>query len=753
MQDNRTLFELIKQNKTDEFIKYLKDNEDIDVNIRDNNNNYLINYAIILNNIEAITVLINRGSKLDIMDADNKSVLYIPIKYGFAKILELLLNFNKSNIGIPLTDMKDKNNNIPLHYAIKSNNVDAIKMLLDVDSDPNVTDNNGNNSLHMAVYTKQYDIVDILVKTDVNINSRTNTGETALHLACNFELEKISELLIKSGTDVNIQDNENEFTPLHYCINLNAKVLTTILIKSGADVNIQDFLGNTALHYAVIEENYDITIMLLSSDYTKNVINLNLYNIDNQLPIHILLSKIDDASDIKIPEKIMESIINNSNLNFQDKDGVIPLHYISKSPVDLWKKFTSILEKKKLNIFIRNKEDKRPIDYVNKADIDNYIDMVKKSYLYVLRNTNFTWKQTWENMCTSELFKDKLNSKDKKIIEEYISLDKVKSNEDICPKLVEKKLYDIYKDDVAKCDYISYPVKINKKCIDIKEGTTVDYCTFTGITLDILIGLIYLLNKHKNSCSTITTNFMENKELCSYYRSIGILTNTKCEFFNFEIVWVYHKLYFSDNFIDNFNKCIDNKKSKFIIVPLGIELRQGSHANYLIYDIKLNEIERFEPYGSHPPYNFDYNPTLLDNLLENQFKKIKKDIKYIRPKDYLPKIGFQYFDIYESKSKIADPGGFCALWAIWYADRRITYEDVPRNKLIRKLIKNIKAKNLSFKDLIRDYSHDILKMRDNIFNKAGITINNWLNEQYTKNNIIDVVKEIQNLISKIIAHY
>ena len=39
MNKVQILFELIKDNKFEEFINYLKDDDTIDVNIRDNNNN------------------------------------------------------------------------------------------------------------------------------------------------------------------------------------------------------------------------------------------------------------------------------------------------------------------------------------------------------------------------------------------------------------------------------------------------------------------------------------------------------------------------------------------------------------------------------------------------------------------------------------------------------------------------------------------------------------------------------------------
>src|SRR5437870_410073 len=121
----------------------------------------------------------------------------------------------------------------------------------------------------------------------------------------------------------------------------------------------------------------------------------------------------------------------------------------------------------------------------------------------------------------------------------------------------------------------SFPIKQGNFCLKLDEGTNLNVCTFTGSTLDILIGLIYLLKKYPDACSTFSKNFSENKELCKFYKSIGIIMNIHCEFLNFEIVWVYHKLYLMDDFYDNFKKCYNKKNKRYIIIPVGIEMREG----------------------------------------------------------------------------------------------------------------------------------------------------------------------------------
>lgn len=749
MEQNRVLFKLIRDHKWNEFEKFLKSDEDIDVNIRDESNNYLINYAILFNNKKIVSLLISRGSKLDIVDSDGRSILYLPIRFNYTDILNLLLHFNESHIGVSLVDIKDFNDNIPLHYAISVKNIEFVKLLLDAGSDPNVADKKGNNSLHLAIYSREYDICKIIIDHGIDINKKTHVGETALHISCNLQLVEITELLINSGIDVNSQDYDNEFIPLHYTVNLNNIFLSKLLIENGTNINSQDFFGNTPLHYAIIESNLEILDFILNSEFTKNKVNINIYNIDSKLPIHILFDVLNKDGntnkDDKIYQKIINRIVVDSKLTFQDKEGLTGTHFVSMN--NLWKSIKNILKKKKMNIFIKNKLGDMPIDYISKNDIDEYMEMITYSYLYILRNNNVIWTETWENLCTKELFADKMTKDELSVISKHINIkNKENKDQDICYRIIKNKLNSINRDNVS-CADASYPIKKNRACIAVPEYTRYEFCTFTGITLDILSGLIYLLRKYNTACATIDKNFVENKELCKYYESIGIMTQTRCEFLNFEAVWVYQKLHFSEGFIDNFLKCIKNKNIQFIIIPFGIEMREGSHANYLIYDIKAKEIERFEPYGSQHPYKFNYNPKLLDKLLEHKFLKIDEKIKYIAPIKYMPKIGFQFFDSIElGTKKIGDPGGFCALWSIWYTDMRLLYPAIKRDKLIKKLLKIIKSQNISFRDMIRNYSRSIVDIRDDILNKSGININDWLNDNYNEEQLIAIVKSITDII-------
>lgn len=760
----KLLFDLIKNHKYKEFEKELNEidpNDPIfDINTRDELNNYLLTYTVTINNIDMTKLLIQKGARIDVADKNDRSLLTIPIMYSYYDTLKLLLETNKNTIGISIIDMRDKMMRTPLHIAIEVKNVEAIKILLEFGANPNAIDKDGNNGLHLSIKSRMLQICELIVINISDINSRINTGESALHIACNLQLIEIAKLLIKHRIDINAQDYTHEISPLHYAVLLSNRELVDLLMKNNVNVNLQDIYGNTPVHYCVIENNFEALLTFIRSKY-KNIINLNMWNIEGEIPLHIILRDntglVEKFSNIyienntnHIQEKIsvIDYIIEKSNLSLQDNYGNSCLYYLVMS--NLWKKYKNILSLKRLDIFSINSKKENVYDIIPHKDKDEFIDIVVESYIHRLKTAGELWYEEWENICSKDFLK--LDKEDKL----KINAKNTNSFDLVCKDMIKKKIKSLIKKiqskELVSCYEKSFPMKNATVCIDIPtdENLSLRYCTFTGSTLDILIGLIYLLKKHKDVCSTLSRNYAKNKELCAFYKSIGIIMNNKCEFLNFEIVWVNQRLYLIEGFYENFKKCI-TKGSKYIIIPLGIEMREGNHSGYLIYDSTTNEVERFEPHGATTPPGLYYNPGLLDDLLEKRFKTIDEDIKYVRPSEYIPKIGFQLFDAGESKhKKIGDPLGFCALWSIWYVDMRLTYRLYDRKKLIDLLIKVTKSQNISFKNMIRNYGKHIIEIRDKILLKSQMDINDWLNDQYTDiqiNSVLDELnKEIENII-------
>jgi hypothetical protein len=147
-------------------------------------------------------------------------------------------------------------------------------------------------------------------------------------------------------------------------------------------------------------------------------------------------------------------------------------------------------------------------------------------------------------------------------------------------------------------------------------------------------------------------------------------------------------------------------------------------------------MERFEPYGSNFPPGFNYNPNILDHHLERLFSNYFTNLIYYKPLSYEEKVGFQLLDTieYSREKNIGDPGGFCGAWSLWYIEMRISNPDIEKGQLINKLINYIRTKMVSFRSIIRNFTKKITDIRDDILSQANIDINQFLNDNYKKEN-------------------
>ena len=83
------LFKYLKESKWDKFKNYIDENVDEDYNIYDNNYNYLLHYIINYNKYDLLNFFLEKIEtiKLDILDTDERTILYVPIKYNYMNFI------------------------------------------------------------------------------------------------------------------------------------------------------------------------------------------------------------------------------------------------------------------------------------------------------------------------------------------------------------------------------------------------------------------------------------------------------------------------------------------------------------------------------------------------------------------------------------------------------------------------------------------------------------------------------------------
>ncbi|CAD5209581.1 unnamed protein product [Bursaphelenchus xylophilus] len=233
---------------------------------------------------DVVKMLISRGTNADCKTKDNYTALHVAVQSGQAAVVETLLGFGADvhvhggQIGETAlhvaaatpgsnTDcaqmllksgaqpnVRQNDNQTPLHIAAKSGNTAMVKLLLNEGADPTLISNNGETPLHVSAKNCHCEIVKLILSELAKqrskemvkeyINIRTEEGKTALHNAgeilpgsAHFENEdaKLISTLIDNGGLVELQTYNDNETPMHLAARCgNEAVLLAIVNKIGA---------------------------------------------------------------------------------------------------------------------------------------------------------------------------------------------------------------------------------------------------------------------------------------------------------------------------------------------------------------------------------------------------------------------------------------------------------------------------------------------------------------------------------------
>lgn len=680
MTNEQILLNLLRRKKKEEALLFLEKNYKMNVNIKDKYERTPILYSVIFSK-KITEKLIKMGAQIDALDNEKRTILYKIILLNKKKIFNLLLKYHEKVVGKNIFLLRDSYNLYPIHYAILNNNNYFVKKIMTHYKEINFVDEKGNNILLFSIY-KRSNLATKLLKY-VDINDSNNKKRTALHYSCIMGTE--INFLLKEKININSLDDRQR-NCLYYSTNIDR---IKRLIKK-IDINNQDIYGNTIFHHYFIN-NIDMRKLCSPKEIGIGEIfknyNYDLANIDGNTILHLALLIMRNELD-KIEDRIiLKFLLSKSDINIQNKKGETSLHILIRK--FNWLDFRKILRKKKMNINIRDNKNKIILDYLNISERNKFIITTAKSYLYTLEKNKIEYKKKIDKQCS------KLGN------EKY----------DICLKKIKK----IIRKNIGNQNYISNPILENEYLLTGIINKKINIKHYIGNNLDIIMGLLYIVNKH--NCYTPIYYDEGDKKL------------------RFEVKWDTLYINMNDKLLEEINM----RRDRYIILPIKIIKDEQYHLNYLFYDKNIKEIERFEPNGSNHPLGMDYDEKKLDAQLKEIFEK--KNIKYISPTVYLPKIGLQLLEIQENYTHF-DNLKFCSLWCIWYIEMRLLFGNQPREKLIGILIKSIKYCKKSFSDTIREFSNNIIDIRNRILDKENMNINDYVNNVYPNEKIIKLEQNI-----------
>ena len=221
-------------------------------------------------------------------------------QYALKQMITLLLMKLKANPNLRLRYINGQNNfnvnniyynNSAIFPIVEKNDIELVKVFLDNNLDVQVKDNQGRNCLFYLMTSPN--------KKDNLIDRRP-----------------LCSLLLGKQIKINYMDN-NGISPMMESINKGYVYIMNMFIKYGGDVNIiNPNDGNTALHYAILNENQDALFILLS----KGNCDLSIKNNNNETAID-LAKKMNKESNKEIYELINKFVNsgkpdnNNGNNN------------------------------------------------------------------------------------------------------------------------------------------------------------------------------------------------------------------------------------------------------------------------------------------------------------------------------------------------------------------------------------------------------------------------------------------------------
>ena len=178
----------------------------------------------------------------------------VPSKPSLQKIIGQGINVNTLN----------NRGETPLFLACESAQAGAVKLLLEMRADPNITYADGYTSLHCAVHGRcTNETLQDIISHGVYVDSQNIHGETALWLACLYRQQDCVKVLLKAGSNPNITSNER-YTSLHAAVNGGySRTIISKIIDHGADVNVTNKKNVTPLMIACHKRiTYAINILL-----------------------------------------------------------------------------------------------------------------------------------------------------------------------------------------------------------------------------------------------------------------------------------------------------------------------------------------------------------------------------------------------------------------------------------------------------------------------------------------------------------
>lgn len=262
-------------------------------NLKDEAGKSLLHIAVLNNRPKVVSVLLEKGAKVDIRNKSKETPLLLFLDQSRSKEDTIPLSLIAAGANVKLK--KTPKSWSSLHWAVYKNWPKLVKKILENGGDVNENVNSSKNTpLHMTSSTT---IGKILLDFGADVHSVNKEGlsplESALALMSSTEeletskseIIKLCEVLIESGANCNKIDSRG-LSVLMNAISRKLIDVSFLLIKTGANLNYSHDKIGAVIHFSSTVDNPQLLNEILNAGVDPNLIKKS----DGYTPLHFAVA-------------------------------------------------------------------------------------------------------------------------------------------------------------------------------------------------------------------------------------------------------------------------------------------------------------------------------------------------------------------------------------------------------------------------------------------------------------------------------
>lgn len=203
-----------------------------------------------------------------------------------------------------------------LHHAVMSNNIEAVKRILEYGCNISCKSKRDETAVELAVLNNKEEILDVFLGVE-GIGDDANSIKDLLYLSLTKDNVNVISKILNKIHDVNILMKDNK-SPLEHALKSNQSCTVLELLSKGADPDVVMSCGINAFQYAVLHSSIDIISATM--------------NITNNLCVlfkdgSTIFEKAVKSNNLELVRKLINKGISVNN---KMTCGYTPLYYLFK---------------------------------------------------------------------------------------------------------------------------------------------------------------------------------------------------------------------------------------------------------------------------------------------------------------------------------------------------------------------------------------------------------------------------------------